>query len=200
MDGVDGLVRDRTDDEKDAVVEAIALELSSKDAATASAVLESLESVGWTIDGDHVVRMDRRVGEPFESPIGWERVDQGLGGARDSFRHASTEEEFQAVGLHCREVLISVASEVYDPFRHKPEDGIEPSAADAKRKLDFFIASELNGPGNEEARRHAKAAVGLANMLQHRRTATFKDAALCLEATVSVAEIAAILAGRREGK
>jgi hypothetical protein len=56
---------------------------------------------------------------------------------------------------------------------------------------------ELAGGINEAARRHAKATLDVANDLQHRRTATFRDAALCAEATTSVINLVAIISGRR---
>jgi hypothetical protein len=114
------------------------------------------------------------------------------------WKQAETEEQFQAVGLLCREVLISVAQVVYDPRRHPSEDGVTPSETDAKRMLDGFIAVELPGGSNEGARRHARAALSLANDLQHHRTADYREAALCAEATISVVNIAAIISGRRD--
>jgi len=64
--------------------------------------------------------------------------------------------------------------------------------------LSAYFLAELPGEGNEAARRHAKAALDLANALQHRRTATFRDAAMCAEATTSVINLVAIISGRRD--
>ena len=80
----------------------------------------------------------------------------------------------------------------------RPLDGIEPSPTDAKRMLEAFIAVELSGAGNANARKHARAAIDLANGLQHDRAANFRDAALCAEAAISVVRIIAIVSGRRE--
>lgn len=110
---------------------------------------------------------------------------------------AEAEEQYQTVGLLCREVLISVAQEVYDPRRHPAQDGVTPSNTDAGRMLESFFSSELKGAGNEESRAHAKAALRLALALQHKRTADFLMAALCAEATSSVVNILAVLGGRR---
>lgn len=134
----------------------------------------------------------------FEEPTGWSRVDRGVYEIRRRLEQAEVEEHFQAVGLLCREVLISVAQVVYDPQRHPTEDGTKPSETDAKRMLDAFIATELSGHPNEGARRHAKAALSLANDLQHHRTATYRQAALCAEATTSVVNLVAIISGRRD--
>ena len=129
---------------------------------------------------------------------GWPRVDRTVGEIRDRLAAASLEEQFQAIGLLCREALISIAQAVYDPERHSSIDGVKPSATDGKRMLESFIAAELSGGANEEIRRHAKSALDLANTLQHRRTADFRLAALCVEATTSVINVIAIVAGRRD--
>jgi hypothetical protein len=134
----------------------------------------------------------------FEEPTGWARVDRGVYEIRQSLEQAQVEEHFQAVGLLCREVLISVAQVVYDPQRHPTEDGTQPSETDAKRMLDTYILAELSGSPNEGVRRHAKAALAFANDLQHHRTATYRQAALCAEATISVVNLVAIISGQRD--
>lgn len=134
----------------------------------------------------------------FEEPTGWSRVDRGVEEIRRRLEQSKVEEHFQAVGLLCREVLISVAQVVYEPQRHPTDGGAQPSETDAKRMLDAYIATELSGHPNEGVRRHAKAALSLANDLQHHRTATYRQAALCAEATTSVVNLVAIISGRRD--
>ncbi len=148
---------------------------------------------------DRIRRACDKVGsEIFEEPTGWARVDRGMDKVRESLETSSAEEDFQTVGLLCREALISLAQEVYSPERHKSLDGTTPSRTDAKRMLESYIAVELQGGPQEESRKHARAALDLANALQHRRTATFRDAALCAEATAAVVNTIAILSGRRD--
>jgi hypothetical protein len=130
--------------------------------------------------------------------LGWERVDRGMNAITERLVSAATEEEYQTVGLLCRETLISLAQAVFDPSVHLPSDGVTPSETDAKRMLEAYLGKELAGASNEAARRHAKAALDLANTLQHRRTATFRDAALCSEATAAVAKLLEIVSGRRK--
>ena len=142
------------------------------------------------------VRLDGRV-EIFEEPAGWGRVDRQLQEARLRLETARSEEQYQAVGLVCREALISLAQAVFEPSRHRPLDQVEPSKTDARRMLEGFFETELRGSSNEEARTHAKAALKLAVALQHNRTADFRMAALCCEATTSVVNIVAIVSGRR---
>jgi hypothetical protein len=133
----------------------------------------------------------------FEEPTGWQKVDRQLQEMRLRLDTADTEEQYQAVGLLCREVLISVALEVYDRTRHPSIDGVVPSGGDAKRMLEAIFESDLSGSESKEARAHARAAVNLSLALQHKRTADFRMAALCAEGTLSVVNMLAILAGRR---
>jgi hypothetical protein len=132
------------------------------------------------------------------APTGWLRVDRCVGRARDELGAADSEERWQTVGLLCRETLISVAQAAYDPAMHPSPDGVAPSKTDAKRMLEGYVAAEMAGGANEEARSHVRSALALAVSLQHRRTATFRDAALCLEATTAVVNIVAIVAGKRD--
>ncbi len=52
---------------------------------------------------------------------------------------------------------------------------------------------------NEALRRHAKASLALANELQHKRTAQYKDAAICAGATRTVVlNIVAIVSATKQ--
>lgn len=129
---------------------------------------------------------------------GWPRVDRGLEEARTRLEAARTEEQFQAIGVLCRETLTSLAQAVYDPAKHGALDGVDTSTADARRMLEAFIAAELGGGANEEARSHAKAAIKLTLALHHDRSAGFRDAAICVEATSFLISMVAIIAGKRD--
>lgn len=133
----------------------------------------------------------------FEEPTGWPKVDRQLQEVRMRLDTADSEEECQAVGLLCREVLISVGQAVFNPNKHKSLDGVFPSSTDAGRILESIFETELRGGPNEEARTHAKAALRLALALQHKRTADYQTAALCAEATASVVNLLAVISGRR---
>lgn len=134
----------------------------------------------------------------LEGPTRWVKVDRQLDAMRQQLARSQAEEQFQQVGLLGREVLISLAQVVYDVTRHPTLDSVDPSDTDAKRMLEAYLSVELVGSSNEAARRHARAALELANNLQHRRTATFRDAALCAEATTSVVNLIAIISGQRD--
>lgn len=131
-------------------------------------------------------------------PTGWARVDRAMLEARARLASAATEEQWQAVGLLCREVLISVAQEVHDPARHPVKDVERVSPTDFKRLIEGYLAVELAGGAAEEARKHARTALDLALRLQHQRTAAFRDAAICVEATAAVVSIVAIVSGQRD--
>ena len=131
-------------------------------------------------------------------PTGWMRIDRGVDEARQSLGRATVEEQFQSVGLMCREALISCAQEVHDPLKHPILDGVRVSQTDFKRLIEAYIAIELCGSAAEEARKYARSALDLAVRLQHQRTANFRDAAICLEASASVINVIAIVSGRRK--
>jgi len=145
----------------------------------------------------NMIRSGRK--EEFEA-TGWQRVDRVVGKMRTQLAASSNEEQFQAVGLLCREALISLAQAVFVPEQHPTLDGKAASTTDAKRMLEAYIAVALAGGAHDEARKHARSALDLAVNLQHKRTAAFRDAALCLEATTSVINIVAIVSGLRDPK
>lgn len=134
----------------------------------------------------------------FEEPTGWHRVDRSMGEIRLQLARASTAEQFQGIGLLARETLMSLAQAVYDKDLHPTLDGVEASRKDTKRMLEAYIAVELKGKPDEDIRRHARASLDLANKLTHSRTADFRLAALCAEATNAVVNILSIISGRRD--
>ena len=131
---------------------------------------------------------------------GWPRVDRTLDEIRTRLRVASNEEQFQAVGVLCREALISLAGAVFDPDKHPPlsTDDVAASNTDARRMLDRYIEAEARGKSNATMRRYVKVALQFANEVQHQRTANCRSTALCAEATAGLVNIIAILDGRRD--
>lgn len=126
----------------------------------------------------------------------WQRVDRALAKARAQFSIASSEEDWQQIGLLCREVLISLAQAVYDPEIHTTvtEDGKPISTTDANRMIEAYVGQAFPGSSYQEVRVHARASLALALNLQHRRTATRQLAALCIEATSSAVAVISIIA------
>lgn len=144
-------------------------------------------------------KRDTQMATPlFEEPTGWIRVDRGVDKIREKLETSSSEEDYQTVGLLCREVLISLAQAVYDPRLHTPPSSSLPSETDFKRMIEAYLSNTMGGSSNEVARKHARASLDLANDLVHRRTATFRDAAMCSEAATAVVNLIAIVSGRRD--
>ena len=137
-------------------------------------------------------------GEIFEEPTGWQKVDRQIQEVRERLDSANSEEQFQVVGLLCREALISAAQEVFEAALHPIADGVKASDTDAKRMLEAIFEAGL-----KEAARMKKHEGMLKRPCVSRwrfsinETAEFMMAALCAEATLSVVNLLAIVAGRR---
>ena len=134
----------------------------------------------------------------LQEPTGWVRVDRAVDKINNALAYAKNEEDFQTIGLLCREAIISLAQAVYDSAKHGSVDGVSPSNTDAKRMLENYKAAELSGSSNETHRKFAKTTVQLAVDLQHKRTASFREAALCAEATRAIINTIAIMSGQRD--
>jgi hypothetical protein len=142
--------------------------------------------------------LQRRGVQPVIEPTGWARVDRNIDKIVQSLANAKNEEDYQTVGLLCREAIISLAQAVYDPNLHASVDGVDPSETDAKRMLENYIATELAGGSNEALRKYVKDSYQLAVTLQHKRNASFREAGLCVEATRSLVNAVAIISGQRD--
>ena len=121
----------------------------------------------------------------------WTKVDRQVGKARHRLSTAADAEDFQAVGLICREVIISLAETVYRREDHKTLDGTEPSSTDAARQLEAYIAAELPGKTHKDTRRSARESLKNALAVQHDRNATKMKAAICLISTEAIVDIIA---------
>ena len=131
--------------------------------------------------------------EAIPEPTEWDLISRVQDKIRNSLASGSDEEDFQEIGLLCREVLITLAQTVFDADEQPPLDSKQTSPTDVKGMLSRYINVELRGDTNKMARKYVKATLDLANKLQHKRTASFRDAALCAQATFSVINFTAIL-------
>ena len=123
----------------------------------------------------------------------WDKIKRGIIEINKREKQAENEEQFQAVGMLCRELIISLAQSVYNPELHPSLDGTEISKTDAKRMLESYIAVTLSGAGNEELRSYVKTTNKLANTLTHKRTATKKEMMLCTSATLALVNFIGVL-------
>lgn len=123
----------------------------------------------------------------------WDRISRSITEIKKRESQAQNEEQFQAVGMLCRELIITLAQTVYDSQKHISIDGVEISKTDAKRMLDAYISVILAGSESEELRAYAKATNRLTNVLTHKRTATKKDMMLCTSATIALVNFIGVL-------
>ena len=127
---------------------------------------------------------------------GWERLERSVQEIRKRQSEASKEEQFQVIGLLCRETIITLAQSVFVEDEHPILDDTKVSKTDAKRMLEAYIAVELSGSSNKILRQYARSTLDLANALTHKRTATKKDASLCSIATLSLINFVGTIEGR----
>ena len=125
----------------------------------------------------------------------WRRVKLTIEGAKAQLSRASTPWELQCVGVLCREVLISLAQAVFETDISRTSIPNKISPADAKGMLGAFIGTSAEGKTNRAIRKQATDAIDLANHLQHCRSATHQKAAVCVESTIFVTNLVALLAG-----
>lgn len=156
-----------------------------------------IQSVSFNVDRDS---LKENIELLYTQPIGWQRVDRTLDRVRQLLMTASTEEQYLEVGVICRDVLISMAQTVFHPEQHPPipNDNTNVSKTDVKRMMARYVASEYPGASSQVARRCVNATVDLANTVTHKRTATYRDAAFCAQATVNVIGLISILSGKRD--
>ena len=128
----------------------------------------------------------------------WEEIVRRMIKIKRSVSSASDVEDFQSIGLQCREVIISVAKNVYVPDIHGKfgDDGTEIGESDAVRQLANYIKLTLKGKENEELRSYAKATNKISNALTHHRTSTKTEMLLCVNATIALINFIGILEGR----
>lgn len=125
----------------------------------------------------------------------WERINRTVIKIKQNSIVAKNEEDYQQIGLLCREVIISLAQAVYNPVIHgtKDEKGTEIGKTDAVRMIGNYINVQLAGSSNEELRTYAKATNKLANLLTHKRDAEKQDMLLSVSATIALINFVGIL-------
>lgn len=101
---------------------------------------------------------------------------------------ASEIEHFQSIGVQCREVLIELANDIYEP--EMCTEGEQPKGSDFKKKSELFICYNLNGPDNADYRSYIKkmteATWDYANKITHSSSATFYEASTCVTLCISL--------------
>lgn len=90
-------------------------------------------------------------------------------------------EDFQSIGVQCREILIELTNDLYKEYMC---EGEQPQSANFKSKTDYYVKFYLSGSDNSDYRRHIKkitdATWDYANKITHSRSATFYEASKCV--------------------
>lgn len=102
-------------------------------------------------------------------------------------------EDFQAIGVQCREIMIELGNEIYSPFMAGETE--QPKSSDFKKKAELFISFYLAGSDNGDYRniykRMTESTWDFANKITHSKNATFYEVSSCIAmciATVSIYE------------
>lgn len=122
-----------------------------------------------------------------EDRTGWERVDDQIVQLRQRYTVALTVEDFQAIGLLCRDVFVSLAESIFDADRHSKEGEEAPTTL--RDQLFAVIEHEAAGAASKELRALLKATIAYANKVQHDRSATRHQARVVAEATIATVNV-----------
>lgn len=125
----------------------------------------------------------------------WDKITRNISKIKKECSIATKEEDFQQIGLLCRELIISIAQQVYNPQFHETKDtlGIEISNTDGVRMLEAYFSYVLAGSKNEFLRSYAKSTNKLANQLTHKRDSNKQDMRLTVSATIALINMIGIL-------
>lgn len=95
----------------------------------------------------------------------WERIERTIIKIKEEAIIAKDEEDFQGIGLLCRDVIISLAQAVFNPMIHgdTDENGTHIGNSDAVRMLKNYINFALPGRDSKELRDYIKTVNAIAN-------------------------------------
>ena len=144
---------------------------------------------------DNDASSNTTVTSPIVELTDWERINRTILKIKQESSTAKNEEDYQQIGLLCREVIISLAQAVFNPEIHgtTDENGTKIGKTDAMRMIGNYINMRLSGSSNEELRAYARTTNKLANLLTHKRDAHKQDMLLTVAATISLINFIGIL-------
>jgi hypothetical protein len=97
-------------------------------------------------------------------------------------------EDFQAIGVQCREVLIELGNSIY--FPEMAGESEQPQASNFKRKAELFTQFFLSGSDNSDYRSIIKKLTestwDYANKITHSQSASFYEASTCVSLCTSL--------------
>ena len=161
---------------------------------------QHLEVDGWQIVEGGKISGQRffvphktgRRAQILDEPVGWEKVQDLIGEARELLQAGL----YPRVGSACRDALIYVARELRTIA---PEATSGLQEANVQEILDAFLKTKRPGRSNERLRAYARTPWNFVQHVQHDTEADYVSAALCLEAVASTAAIVYLLATYDQG-
>lgn len=106
----------------------------------------------------------------------------------DQIDKAEEIEDFQAIGVQCREILIELGNSIYVPEMAVDEE--QPKASDFKKKAELYIKYTLRGKENSDYRSYIKklteATWDYASKITHSQSSSFYEASTCVSLTISL--------------
>ncbi len=119
---------------------------------------------------------------------GWEKIDRAVLIMREAKDKAEIETQHQSVGMHGRDILLTLAQTVYDKNKHIHPDGQLIGPEQSKRMLEAYVYSFSKILSDEETK-FAKAAIDLTNKVTHDRNATRLNSETCYNAVISTIHV-----------
>ena len=127
-------------------------------------------------------------------PTGWTEVDRKITEIKKTLSTATNTEQYQSIGLICRDTLIALAQEAFDPSKHSIPAGTKK--ADVNTIIPAIINAEMSESSDERIRSYVRSTWQLVNHLQHKSTADYRLALLNVTATLAFVQIVAIITGK----
>ena len=106
----------------------------------------------------------------------------------DQLESAKEVEDFQAIGVQCREILIELGNAIYKPGMEGEEE--QPQKSNFKKKAELFIKFYLNDSENSDYRSYIKkiteATWDYANKITHSQNTTIYESSTCIALIISL--------------
>lgn len=133
-----------------------------------------------------------------KNQTGWSLVDDGINEIKRHFRMAQTEQDYRNIGNDCVSTLEALSAAAYVADENLRAGESEPPVANTKQRLDRVIDDSLEGPGNKEFRKLAKASIEAAQALKHRGTPTRRMAGISADAVILTSNIVRRLVDKQQ--
>lgn len=118
----------------------------------------------------------------WKTPKTWRQLEQ----THEAFEKADEAEDYQAIGVRCREALITFTTEI-TARKLLAEIMTEAKRGDVKAQLETIYGALASGNSMRKIRAHLKSSVGdtweLVGWLTHHKNAVKQDAEYVIEAT-----------------